>query len=87
MAESKTITDYLCDEILEPRTTLIANITPALEFDTPVWFFEDLKILVGYTKRRKLQKSTTFKQTCVNTSNIIHSVIMWTESTNAIQQW
>ena len=56
MAESKTITDYLCDEILEPRTVLIANITPALEFDTPVRFFEDLKRLMGYTKRRTIAK-------------------------------
>ena len=43
MAESKAITDYPCDEILEPRTVLIANITPELEFNTPVQFFEDLK--------------------------------------------
>ena len=56
MAESKTITDYLRDEILEPRTVLIANITPALEFDTPVRFFEDLKRLVGYTKCRTIAK-------------------------------
>ena len=56
MTESKTITDYLCDEILEPRTMLIANITPALEFDTPVRFFEDLKRLLGYTKRRTIAK-------------------------------
>ena len=56
MVELKTITDYLCNEILEPRTMLIANITPALEFDTPVQFFEDLKRLVGYTKRRTTAK-------------------------------
>ena len=56
MTESKAITDYLCDEILEPRTVLITNITPALEFDTPVWFFEDLKRLVGYKKRRTIVK-------------------------------
>ena len=56
MAESKTITDYLCDEISEPRTMLIANITPALEFDTPVRFFEDLKRLMGYTKCRTIAK-------------------------------
>ena len=56
MAESKTITEYLCDEILEPQTMLIANITPALEFDTPVRFFEDLKRLVGYTKCRTIAK-------------------------------
>ena len=49
MVESKTITEYLCDEILEPRTMLIANITP-------VWFFEDLKRLMGYTKRRTIAK-------------------------------
>ena len=56
MAESKTITNYLCDEILEPWTMLIANITPALEFDTPVQFFENLKRLVGYMKHRTLAK-------------------------------
>ena len=56
MAESKAITDYLCDEILEPRTMLIADITPALEFDTPVQFFEDLKRLVGYKKHRTIVK-------------------------------
>ena len=43
MVESKAITDYPCNEILEPRTLLIANITPELEFNTPVQFFEDLK--------------------------------------------
>ena len=56
MAESKAITDYLCDEILEPQTMLIANITPALEFDTPVRFFEDLKRLVSYKKHRTIVK-------------------------------
>ena len=56
MAESKAITDYLCDEILAPRTMLITNIIPALEFDTPVWFFEDLKRLVGYKKHRTIAK-------------------------------
>ena len=56
MAESKAITDYLCDEILAPQTVLITNITPALEFDTPVQFFEDLKRLVGYKKRRTIAK-------------------------------
>ena len=56
MAESKAITDYLCDEILEPRTMLKANITPALEFDTTVRFFEDLKRLMGYKKHRTIVK-------------------------------
>ena len=56
MAESKAITDYSCDEILEPRTVLIANITPALEFDTPVQFYEDLKRLIGYKKHRTIVK-------------------------------
>ena len=56
MAESKAITDYLCNEILEPQTMLIANITPALEFDTPVRFFEDLKRLMGYKKCRTIAK-------------------------------
>ena len=56
MAESKAITDYLCNEILEPRTMLITNITPALEFDTSVRFFEDLKRLMGYKKRRTIAK-------------------------------
>ena len=56
MAESKTITDYLCNEILAPRTVLITNITPALEFDTPVQFFEDLKRLMGYKKHRTIAK-------------------------------
>ena len=56
MVESKAITDYLCDKIYEPRTVLIANITPALEFDTQVQFFEDLKRLVGYKKCRTIVK-------------------------------
>ena len=56
MAESKAITHYLCDEILEPRTVLIANLTPALEFDTPVQIFEDLKRLMGYKKCRTIAK-------------------------------
>ena len=56
MAESKAITDYPCDEILEPRTVQITNITPELEFDTPVQFFEDLKRLLGYKKRRTIVK-------------------------------
>ena len=62
MVESKTITDYLCDEILEPRTMLIANITPALEFDTPVRFFEDLKRLMGYTKCRTIAKTDNIQR-------------------------
>ena len=56
MAESKTITDDLYNEILGPGTMLITNITPALEFDTPVQFFEDLKRLMGYTKARTIAK-------------------------------
>ena len=56
MVESKAITDYLCNEILEPRTMLIVNITPTLEFDTAVRFFEDLKRLMGYKKRRTIVK-------------------------------
>ena len=56
MVESKATTDYLCIEILEPQTMLIANITPVLEFDTPVRFFEYLKRLVGYKKRRTIKK-------------------------------
>ena len=56
MAESKAITDYPYDEILEPQTVLIANITPELEFDTPVQFFEDLKRLLGYKKHRTIVK-------------------------------
>ena len=35
---------------------LIANITPELEFDTPVQFFEDPKRLLGYKKRRTIVK-------------------------------
>ena len=56
MAESKAITDYLCDQILEPQTVLITNITPALEFDTLVRFFEDLTRLMGYKKCRTIVK-------------------------------
>ena len=56
MVESKAITDYPCNEILEPQTVLIANITPELEFDTPVQFFEDLKRLLGYKKCRTIVK-------------------------------
>ena len=56
MAEFKAITDYPCDEILEPRTVLITNITPELEFDTPVQFFEDLKRLLSYKKCRTIVK-------------------------------
>ena len=56
MVESKAITDYPCNEILEPQTVLIANITPELEFDTPVQFFEDLKRPLGYKKRRTIVK-------------------------------
>ena len=52
----KQITDYLCNEILAPCTMLIANITPALEFDTPVRFFEVLKRLLGYKKHRTIAK-------------------------------
>ena len=54
MAESKAITDYPCNERLEPWTVLIANITPELEFDTPVQFFKDLKRLLGYKKAEQL---------------------------------
>ena len=54
MVDLQAITDYPCDEILEPRTVLIANITPELEFHTPVEFFEDLKRLLGYKKCKTL---------------------------------
>ena len=56
MVESKAITDYPCDEILEPWMVLIVNITPELESDTPVQFFEDLKRLLGYKKCRTVVK-------------------------------
>ena len=54
MADLQVITDFPCDEILQPQTVLIANITPELEFHTPVEFFEDLKKLLGYKKRKTL---------------------------------
>ena len=54
MADLEAITDYPCDEILQPQTVLISNITPELEFHTPVEFFEDLKELLGYKKRKTL---------------------------------
>ena len=54
MADLQAITDFLCDELLQPRTILIANITPELEFHTSVEFFEDLKKLLGYKKRKTL---------------------------------
>ena len=56
MAESKAVTDYPCNEILEPWPVLIANITPELEFNTPVQFFEDLKRLLGYKKCKTIVK-------------------------------
>ena len=54
MADLQALTDFSCDELLQPQTILIANITPQLEFHTPVEFFEDLKKLLGYNKHKTL---------------------------------
>ena len=54
MADLQAITGFPGDELLQPRTVLIANITLGLEFHTPVKFFEDLKKLLGYKKCKTL---------------------------------
>ena len=87
MAESKAITEYSCDEILEPQTMFIANITPALEFNTPVQFYEDLKRLVGYKKHRTILKIDNIQTELCEYKQYNTFAIMWTESTNALQQW
>ena len=41
---------------LPPRTLLISNVTPRIQFDRSTDFFEDLKTLIGYQKRHTSTK-------------------------------
>ena len=56
MDKPTAIQDFLQITDLPPRTLLIANVTPGLQFDRSTDFFEDLKTLIGYRKRRASTK-------------------------------
>ena len=48
MEKPTAIQDFLQITDLPPRTLLIANVTPGIQFDRSTEFFEDLKTLIGY---------------------------------------
>ena len=56
MEKPTTIQDFPQITDLPPRTLLIANVTPGIQFDRSTKFFEDLKTLIGYQKRRTSTK-------------------------------
>ena len=51
MEKPTVIQDFPQITNLSPRTLLISNVTPGIQFDRSIDFFEDLKILIGYQKR------------------------------------
>ena len=51
MEKPTAIQDFLKITDLPPRTLLIANVTPGIQFDRSTDFFEDLKTLIDYKKR------------------------------------
>ena len=51
MEKPTAIQDFPQITDLPPRTLLIANATPGIQFDRSTDFFEDLKTLIGYQKR------------------------------------
>ena len=48
MEKPTAIQDFPQITNLPPRTLLIANVTPGIQFDRSTDFFEDLKTLIGY---------------------------------------
>ena len=51
MEKPTAIQDFPQITDLPPRTILISNVTPGIQFDRSTDFFEDLKTLIGYRKR------------------------------------
>ena len=51
MEKPTSIQDFPQITDLPPRTLLIANVTPGIQFDRSTDFFKDLKTLIGYWKR------------------------------------
>ena len=56
MEKPTAIQDFPQITNLPPRTLLISNVTPGIQFDRSTDFFEDLKTLIGYRKRRTSTK-------------------------------
>ena len=56
MEKPTSIQDFLQITDLPPRTLLIANVTPGVQFNRSTDFFEDLKTLIGYHKRHTSTK-------------------------------
>ena len=56
MAKPTAVQDFPQITDLPPRTLLIANVTPGIQFDRSTDFFEDLKTLTGYRKRHTSNK-------------------------------
>ena len=56
MEKPTAIQDFPQITNLPPRTLLITNVTPEIQFDRCTDFFEDLKMLIGYRKRRTTTK-------------------------------
>ena len=52
MEKLTTIQDFPHITDLPPRTLLISNVTPGIQFERSTDFFDDLKTLIGYRKRR-----------------------------------
>ena len=51
MEKPTVIQDFLRITDLPPRTLLITNVTPGIQFKRTTDYFEDLKTLIGYRKR------------------------------------
>ena len=75
MEKPTAIQDFLQITDLPPRTLLIENVTPGIQFDRSTDFFEDFKTLIGYRKRRTSTK-VDFVQTDLCMAIICHT---WTE--------
>ena len=56
MERATSFEHYLLDNNLEPRTLLIANITPDLYFERPSLFYNNLEKLIVYKKCRTSTK-------------------------------
>ena len=56
MEKPTAVQDFPQITNLPPRTLLIANVTPGIQFDRSTDFFEDLKTLIGYRKRHTSTK-------------------------------
>ena len=56
MEKPTSIQDFPQSINLTPRTLLITNVTPGIQFDRSTNFYDDLKMLIGYQKRHTTTK-------------------------------